>query len=79
VRSFPIRCASSSCVHANSAKLLIGLRRLDRIQILAQQVLDECELDALRVGGLAHDRGNPLEARLTRRTPPPLSAMSWQP
>ena len=50
-------------------KLLIGLRRLDRVQVLAQEVLDERELDALRVSGLAHDRGNPIEAGLARRPP----------
>src|SRR5690349_14001959 len=53
-------------------KLLIGLRRFDRVEILAQQVLDERELDALGVGGLSHDRGDPIEPGLARRAPPPL-------
>ena len=45
-------------------KLLIGLRRLDRVQVLAQEVLDERELDALRVRRLAHHRDvGPLPGR----------------
>src|SRR5262245_20517212 len=39
-------------------ELLIGLRRLDRVQVLAQEILDQRELDALCVRGLAHDCGN---------------------
>jgi len=37
---------------------LIGLRFLHRVQILAEQVLDQGQLEALRVGHLANDRGD---------------------
>jgi hypothetical protein len=47
--------------------------RLDRVEILAQQVLDEGELDALRVGRVADDRRDPIEpacrAARQRRSP----------
>src|SRR5207247_9095784 len=54
-------------------ELLIGLRGLDRIQILAQQIFDERDLDALRVGRVADDRGDSLETGLASSAPAALS------
>ena len=52
---------------------LIRLRLFHRVQILAQQILDERQLEALRVGGLADDRGDPGEARQLGGPPPALA------
>ena len=38
---------------------LVGLRRLDRVEVLAEQVLDEAELERLRVARLADDGRHP--------------------
>ena len=54
-------------------ELLVGLRGLDRVEVLAQQVLNEGQLDALRVGRVANDRRNPIEARLLGGAPAPLA------
>src|SRR6266852_2800627 len=54
-------------------KLAIGFGLLHGVQILAQKVLNERELEALGVARLADDRRNPLEAGLASGTPAPLS------
>ena len=51
----------------------IGLGLFHRVQVLAQEVLDERDLEALDVGGVPHDRGDPVEAGLARRSPAPLA------
>jgi hypothetical protein len=52
---------------------LIGLRFFHRIQIFTQEVLDEGELEALRVARLANDRGNRGQPGELRRPPAPLA------
>ena len=39
-----------------------GVRFLDRVEVLALDVLDECELELLAIGELADHRGNSLES-----------------
>ena len=43
-------------------QLAIGVGRLDRVEVLALEVLDERELELLAIGELADDRRDPLEA-----------------
>ena len=43
-------------------ELPVGVGRLDRVEVLALEVLDERELELLAVGELADDRRDPLEA-----------------
>ena len=52
---------------------LIGLRLFHRVQVLAQQVLHQGQLEALRVGRLADDRGDPGEAGQLGGPPAPLA------
>ena len=54
-------------------ELLIRLGFLDRVQVFPKQVLHECELETLGVGGIANDRGNPVEPGLACCTPTPLA------
>src|SRR4029450_9612567 len=54
-------------------ELLVGLRCFDRIQVLTQKILDQRELDALRVGPSANDGGDPIQARLASRPPAALA------
>ena len=54
-------------------QLLIGLGLLHRVQVLAEEVLDERQLQALGVRSLTHDGGDPLEPSLAGRPPPPLA------
>ena len=42
-------------------QLAVGVRRLDRIEVLALEVLDERELELLAVRQLADDRRDPLQ------------------
>src|SRR5947207_6707106 len=49
-------------------QLAIGARRLDRVEILALQVLDQRQLELLAIGKLANDRRDPLEAGHPRGT-----------
>ena len=52
-------------------QLAIGLGRLERVEILALEVLDQGELELLAIGELADDGGDPLEAgRLGGSEPP---------
>ena len=68
-RARPTRAARSSWENPNSSiSCRIGARRLDRVEILALEVLDEGELELLAVGQLADDGRDALEAgRLARR------------
>ena len=43
-------------------ELAVGVGGLDRVEVLALEVLDERELELLAIGQLAHDRRDPLEA-----------------
>jgi len=58
-------------------QLLIRLGLLHRVEVLAQQVLDERDLETLSVGRLTRDGGNPRQPGLAparqRRSP----AISW--
>src|SRR5215467_9277455 len=48
---------------------LVGLCGLDWIQILSKEILDETELERLRVARLTHDRGHARQAGLLGRSP----------
>src|SRR5215467_9978439 len=48
-----------------SQQAAIRLRLFDRVQVLAQEILDERKLEALGVRRLPNDRGNALEPRLS--------------
>ncbi len=52
---------------------LIGFRFLHRVEIFAQQVLHERQLEALRVGHFPNDRGDPGEAGQLGGAPPALA------
>ena len=54
-------------------ELAVGVRLLDRVEVRALEVLDERELELLRLGQLADDGRNTLEARESRRPKPPLA------
>src|SRR3989304_9222156 len=54
-------------------EFLVGLGLLDRVQILAEQVLDQGELQALGIRRLAYPCGDLLQARELCRAPPPLA------
>src|SRR3990170_26961 len=54
-------------------QVLVRLGLLHRVQVVAQQVLDERELEALRVRGLPHERGDPVEPGQARRAPAALA------
>src|SRR3990170_5530077 len=54
-------------------ELLVGLGLLDGVQVLAEQVLDEGELQALGIRRLAYHCGNLLETRELGCPPAPLS------
>ena len=49
-------------------ELAVGVGRLERIEILALEVLDEGELELIAIGELADDRRDPLEAGRLGRT-----------
>ena len=73
-RALPTRVATSSWLNPNSSiSCLIGFRRLERIEILALEVLDECELELLAIGELPDDRRDPLESGCLGGTEPPLA------
>ena len=62
-RARPTRSARSLLGEAELVdELPVGARRLDRVEVLALEVLDERELELLAVGELADDRRDPLEA-----------------
>ena len=62
-RARPTRSAISSWDIANSSTSCAeGVGLLDRVEVLALEVLDERELELLAVGELADDRRDPLEA-----------------
>src|SRR5690348_7408970 len=50
-------------------ELLIRLRLLHRVQVFAEEILDEGDLQTLRVGRLADHGGNPRQACETRSPP----------
>src|SRR5215831_5800898 len=54
-------------------ELLIRFRLFHRVQILAEKVLHERNLEALSVGCLAHDGRNAREPSLARRAPTTLA------
>src|SRR5437773_1920758 len=54
-------------------QLLIRLGLLHRVEVLAEKVLDERDLETLRIGRLTHDGGNPRQPRLARGAPAPLA------
>ena len=54
-------------------ELVVCLGLFHRIEVLAQQVLDQGQLEALRVRDLANDRRDAGRARLPRSAPPPLT------
>ncbi len=56
-----------------SEQLLVGLGLFDRIQILAEQILDEGELETLGVGRVTNDRGNAFESGLSGGAPAALA------
>ena len=51
----------------------IGLRFLDRVQILALDILDQGDFERLLVAELADDGGDFVQPRLLRRAPAPLA------
>src|SRR5918996_3383399 len=52
-------------------ELAIALRRLDRVQVLTEEVLDEGQLQALGVGHLPDNGGKPRPTPLLSGPPPP--------
>ena len=52
---------------------LIGLGRLDWVEVFAEEILDQPQLEGLGITGLSHDRGHAGQAGLLRRPPAPLS------
>ncbi len=52
---------------------LIGLGLLHRVQVFTQEVLDQCHLEALGIGGVPDDRGNRRQARELCGAPTPLT------
>ena len=54
-------------------QLAVRLRRLERIEILALEVLDEGDLELLAVGELADDRGDAFETGRLGGPEPPLA------
>src|SRR5438034_6440015 len=70
---FPYTTLFRSCPPELTEDLLVGLRLLHRVEVLAKQVLDQRELEALGIGRLAHHRGNSVQPCLARRAPPPLT------
>jgi hypothetical protein len=52
---------------------LVGLRLLDRVEVLALDILDQRNLKRLRVGKIAHDRRDLMQLRLLRRAPASLA------
>ena len=54
-------------------QLAVGFRRLERIEILALEVLDEGELELLAIGELADDRGDAFETGRLGGAQPPLA------
>src|SRR3954447_10658686 len=55
-------------------ELLVGVRLLDRVQILALDVLDQRELGGARIVNVADNRRNGMEPRPLRRPPAPLAS-----
>ena len=54
-------------------ELAVGIGRLDRVEILALEVLDERELELIAIGELAHERRDALEAGGLGRPQAPLA------
>ena len=54
-------------------QLAVRVGRLDRVEVLSLQVLDERELELVAIRQLAHQRRDPVEAGGLRRTEPPLT------
>src|SRR5947207_3396417 len=54
-------------------QLLIGLGLLHRIQILAEEVFHEGDLEALRIGRIPHDSRNTRQTGLARGPPAPFT------
>ena len=54
-------------------ELAIRVGGLDRVEVLALEVLDERELELIAIGQLAHERRDPVEAGGLRRAQPPLT------
>jgi hypothetical protein len=54
-------------------ELAVGTGGLDRIEILALEVLDERELELIAIGELPHEGGDAVEASGLRRTKAPLT------
>ena len=54
-------------------ELAIGIGGLDRVEILALEVLDEGELELIAIGELAHESRDAIEAGGLRRPKPPLT------
>ena len=54
-------------------QLAVGLGRLERVEVLALEVLDEGELELLAIGELADDRRDAVEAGRLRGAQPPLA------
>ena len=54
-------------------QFLIRLRLFHRVEVFAQEIFDECDLEALRVGRLTDDGGNAREAGLACRAPAALA------
>src|SRR5262249_44436556 len=52
---------------------LVGLGGLDRVEILAEQVLDQPQLERLGITRLPHDRRYPSQPGLLGCPPPPLA------
>ena len=62
-RARPTRVARSSWRERELVdELAVGARRLDRVEVLALEVLDERELELLAIGELADDRRDALQA-----------------
>src|SRR6185295_14955132 len=51
----------------------VGLRLLDRIEVLALDILDQGDLERLLVAELADDGGDLVQPRALRRAPAPLA------
>ena len=54
-------------------ELLVGGRLLERVEVLAVQVLDQRLLEAVGIGGRAHQGGDGLQAGPLGRPPPALA------
>src|SRR6266404_6618918 len=54
-------------------ELTIALGFLKRVEVLALDILDECQFGRGRIINLANDRRNRMLPRPLRRTPPPLA------